>query len=40
MLWIYQHKGTLFATKRKIALTVLNGFVLLLGVAIVSVTST
>lgn len=35
-LWMYQHRGNLFSTKRRAALTVFNGLVMILGVAIVS----
>ncbi|KAF1849908.1 uncharacterized protein K460DRAFT_411708 [Cucurbitaria berberidis CBS 394.84] len=34
VLYMYQHKGTLLSTKRKVAMTIFNCFVMVLGVAI------
>jgi hypothetical protein len=35
MLWLYQHKGNWWSTKRKITLTVVNFVVVVLGITIV-----
>jgi hypothetical protein len=36
-LWLYQHKGKWFSTKRKTAMTMLNFFLVILGATIVNV---
>jgi hypothetical protein len=38
-LWLYQHKGNWFSTKRKTALMVINCIVVILGATIVSISS-